>query len=68
MHSNDIQGATRHKRYCEQLWIRGSLYIHYEMFKVLKSNLKIALPLPSHDITIEDLNMQGKPKDWFQGL
>jgi len=39
-YKKNIQSAKRHKRYCELLWIRISLCVHYEMTKVSKSLVK----------------------------
>jgi len=33
-YNKNIQAAKRHRRYCERLWIRTSLCVHFEMFKV----------------------------------
>jgi len=35
-YNKNIQTAKRHRRYCEWLWIRTSLCVHFEMFKVSK--------------------------------
>ncbi|KAK2151927.1 hypothetical protein LSH36_345g00012 [Paralvinella palmiformis] len=32
-YNKNIQAAKRHRRYCERLWIRTSLCVHFEMFK-----------------------------------
>jgi len=42
-YNKNIQAAKRHRRYCERLWIRTSLCVHYEMFKVSKSLVKNTL-------------------------
>ena len=42
-YNKDIQAAKRHMRYCERLWIRTGLCIHYEMFKVSTIRVKNAL-------------------------
>ena len=34
LYNKNIQAAKRHRRYFERLWIRTSLYVHFEMFKV----------------------------------
>jgi len=33
-YNKNIQAAKRHRRYCKWLWIRTSLHVNYEMFKV----------------------------------
>jgi len=33
-YNKNIQAAKRHRSYCELLWIRPSLCVHFEMFKV----------------------------------
>ncbi|KAK2169189.1 hypothetical protein LSH36_12g34021 [Paralvinella palmiformis] len=32
-YNKNIQAAKRHRRYCERLWIKTSLCVHFEMFK-----------------------------------
>ena len=52
-HNKNIQAAKRHRRYCERLWIRTSLCVHFEMFKVSKILVKIPLPLLNLNILIK---------------
>ena len=42
-YNKNIQAAKRHRRYCERLWIRTSLFVHFEMFKVSKILVKNTL-------------------------
>ena len=42
-YNKNIQAAKRHRRYCERLWIRTSLCVHFEMFKVSKILVKNTL-------------------------
>ena len=42
-YNKNIQAAKRHRRYCEQLWIRIGLCVHYEMFKLGSILVKITL-------------------------
>ena len=66
-HNTNIQGAKRHRRYCERLWIRTSLCVHFEMFKVSKILVKNALAsAKSEYYNKKDLSIQGKSKDCFQ--
>jgi len=39
-YNKNIQAEKRHRRYCERLWIRTSLCVHFEMFKVSKFLVK----------------------------
>jgi len=38
--NKNIQAAKRHRMYSERLWIRTSLCVHYEMFKVSQIEVK----------------------------
>ena len=51
--NKNIQAAKRHRRYYEWLWIRSSLCVHFEMFKVSKMLVKIPLPLLNLNIIIK---------------
>ena len=42
-YNKNIQTPKRHRRYCEKLWIRSSLCVHFEMFKVSKILVKNTL-------------------------
>ena len=42
-YNKNIQAVKRHRRYCERLWIRTSLCVHFEMFKVSKILVKNTL-------------------------
>ena len=42
-YNKNIQAAKRHRRYCERLWIRTSLCVHFDMFKVSKILVKNTL-------------------------
>ena len=42
-YNKNIQAAKIHRRYCELLWIRTSLCVHFEMFKVSKILVKNTL-------------------------
>jgi len=42
-YNKNIQDAKRHRMYCERVWIRTGLCVHYEMFKVSKIQLKNTL-------------------------
>ena len=35
-YNKEIQAAKRHRRYCECLWIRTGLSVHYEIFKLAR--------------------------------
>ena len=39
-YNKNIQAVKRHRRKCERLWIRTTLYAHFEMFKVIKILVK----------------------------
>ena len=38
--SNEIQAAKRYRRYCERFWVRTHLFVHYEIFKIAKINVR----------------------------
>jgi len=42
-YNKNILAAKRQRRYCERLWIRTSLCVHFEMLKVRKSFVKNTL-------------------------
>ena len=44
-YNKNIQAAKRHRKYCERLWKRTGLCLHYEMFKISKIEIQIPLPL-----------------------
>ena len=60
---NNLTLLERQTRYCEQLWIRTSLYVNYEMFNLVKLKLKIPLPLPKSEYC--DKSMQEKQRTFF---
>ena len=39
-YSKNIQTAKRHRGYCERLWVRPGLSIHFEMFQVARLNVR----------------------------
>jgi hypothetical protein len=42
-YNKNILAAKRQRRYCERLWIRTSLCVHFEMLKVSKILVKNTL-------------------------
>ena len=49
--------CKRHRRYCERLWIRTDLSVHYEMFKLARLYVRDPVPLPSlSTVTIRSRN------------
>jgi len=65
-YNKNIQTVKKHRRYCDRLWVRTSLCVHYEIFKVSKILVKIFLPLLNLSIMIKDQSIQGKSKYCFQ--
>ena len=55
-YNREIRAAKRHGTYREQLWIRTSLHIHYEMFKIGKIQVTNWLECQSdHDLVEHDV-------------
>ena len=42
-YNKNIQTVKKHRRYCDRLWVRTSLCVHYEIFKVSKIEVKNTL-------------------------
>ena len=59
-----IQAAKRHRGYCERLWIRTGLFIHYDMFKVSKIKIKTTLASAKS----EYYNKKIKASKWNQRI
>jgi len=52
-YNKKIQATKRHRKYCEGLWIKTALCVHYEMFKVSKILVKDIFASAKCDIIIE---------------
>ena len=62
-YNKNIQVAKRYRRCCEWLWIRTSLCVHFEMFKVSKILVKNTLASAKSEYYNKSIKVA---KDCFQ--
>jgi len=67
-YNKNIQAPKRNRRYCEQLWIRTSLCVHYEMFKVNTIPVKIILSSAKYDYNNKKIKHPREIKGLFSVL